>query len=59
LEFTVGGDDASAFFPIKVSFVGQGSLAGITAANVKRVDNEEEEVFSADAIVTTDSYVVV
>ena len=59
LEFTVGGDDASAFFPVKVSFVGQGSLAGITAADVRRVDNDEEEVFSTDAIVTTDSYVVV
>jgi hypothetical protein len=59
LEFTVGGDDAAAFFPVKISFVGQGSMAGITAANVTRVDNGEEAVFSADAVVTTDSYVVV
>jgi len=59
LEFTVGGDDAGAFFPVKVSFVGQGSMAGITAANVTRVDNGEEAVFSADSVVTTDSYVVV
>jgi len=59
LEFAVGGDDPGAFFPVKVSFVGQGSVAGITAANVTRVDNGEEAVFSADSIVTTDSYVVV
>jgi coatomer subunit delta len=59
LEFTVGGDDTSAFFPVKVSFVGQGSVAGITAANVTRMDNGEEAVFSADSIVTTDTYVVV
>src|ERR1700729_1652988 len=50
LEFTVGGDDAGAFFPVKVSFVGQGSMAGITAANVTRVDNGEEAVFSADSV---------
>jgi len=59
LEFTVGGDDTSAFFPVKVSFVGQGSIAGIAAANVTRVDDEEEVVFSVDSFVTTDTYVVV
>jgi len=58
LEFTVGGDDAGAFFPVKVSFVGQGSMAGITAAKVTRVDNGEEPVFSTDSVVTTDSYIV-
>jgi coatomer subunit delta len=42
-----------------VSFVGQGSIAGITVANVTRVDNGEEAVFSADSIATTDTYVVV
>lgn len=34
-------------------------MAGITAAIVTRVDNGEETVFSADSVVTTDSYVVV
>ena len=29
LEFSVGGDDASAFFPVKVNFTGLGSLIGI------------------------------
>jgi hypothetical protein len=58
LEFTVGGDDAGAFFPVKVSFVGQGSMAGVVAANVTRLDNGEEAVFSADSVVTTDSYLV-
>lgn len=29
LEFSVGGDDAAAFFPVKVNFTGLGSLIGI------------------------------
>lgn len=29
LEFSVGGDDAGAFFPVKVNFTGLGSLIGI------------------------------
>jgi len=59
LEFTVGGDDAGAFFPVKVAFIGQGSMAGVAAANVTRLDNGEEAVFSVDSVVTADSYVVV
>ncbi|KAI0082323.1 hypothetical protein K474DRAFT_1655706 [Panus rudis PR-1116 ss-1] len=59
LEFSVGGDDPGAFFPVKVSFVGQGSMAGVHIASVTRVDNGEEVVFSEDASVTVDSYSVV
>lgn len=59
LEFTVGGDDAGAFFPVKVAFVGQGSMAGVAAANITRIDNGEEATFSVDSIVTADSYLVV
>lgn len=59
LEFTVGGDDAGAFFPVKISFIGEGSVAGITPAAVSRVDDGEEANFSVDSIVNTDSYVVV
>jgi hypothetical protein len=29
MEFTVGGEDADAFFPVKISFVGLGSLLGL------------------------------
>lgn len=61
LEFTVGGVDAGAFFPVKVGFVGQGSVAGVKVARVCAVDEEGEgdEVFSVDELVTTDSYIVV
>ncbi|CAL1694674.1 unnamed protein product [Somion occarium] len=59
LEFSVGGDDPGAFFPVKVSFVGQGSMAGVRIASVTRVDNGEEVVFSEDASITVDSYSVV
>ncbi|KAI0931645.1 hypothetical protein AcW2_000489 [Taiwanofungus camphoratus] len=59
LEFAVGGDDPGAFFPVRVSFVGQGSVAGVHLAGVTRVDNGEEVVYSEDATVSVDSYSVV
>ena len=59
LEFSVGGDDAGAFFPVKVSFVGQGSVAGVRLASVTRLDNGEEVVYSEDASVVVDGYSVV
>jgi len=59
LEFTVGGDDASIFFPVRVSFVGRGSIAGIGVDAVSRVDGGEDPVFSVDAVVTTGDYLVV
>jgi hypothetical protein len=34
-------------------------MAGVAAANVTRLDNGEEAVFSVDSVVTADSYVVV
>lgn len=58
LEFSVGGDDVGAFFPVKVAFVAQGSLAGIELAKVTRVSGGEEVVFSSDAVVTTEEYVM-
>ncbi|KAH7923790.1 hypothetical protein BV22DRAFT_1196438 [Leucogyrophana mollusca] len=59
LEFTVGGDDVGTFFPVKVSFIGKGSLAGVSVASVSRLDNSEEVVFSSDSVVNTDEYFVV
>jgi hypothetical protein len=59
LEFTVGGDDVSAFFPIKVSFVGQSSLAGIKVASVAKVEGDGNVVFSTDSMLTVDDYHVV
>lgn len=59
MEFTVGGDDPGAFFPVKVSFIAQGSTAGVRLATVTRVDSEEEVVFSEDATVTIENYTVV
>jgi len=57
--FTVGGDDASTFFPVGVTFVGQGSLAGITVASVSKVNGGEDPAYSVDSIVSTDQYLVV
>ena len=57
LEFSVDGDDAGVFFPVKVDFVAQGSVAGIEVARVTRVSGEEV-MFSLDAMVSTEEYVV-
>ncbi|KAG5724396.1 Coatomer subunit delta [Termitomyces sp. T112] len=57
--FTVGGDDASAFFPVQVTFVGQGSLAGVVVASVSKVEGEDVPAFSVDAVVSTEEYLVV
>ena len=54
LEFSIGGDEASAFFPVKVTFVGEGSVAGVRLASVTRVDTGEDVVFSEDASVSID-----
>ncbi|KAG6813710.1 hypothetical protein H0H92_008118 [Tricholoma furcatifolium] len=59
LIFTVGGDDVNVFFPVQVSFVSQGSLAGIGVASVSRVDGGEAPPFSVDALAQTEEYLVV
>lgn len=57
--FTVGGDDSAAFFPVEVTFVGQGSLAGVGVASVNKTSDGEELVYSVDAMVVSDQYLVV
>jgi len=59
LIFNVGGVDVGAFFPVEVSFIGQGSLAGITVASVNKIDGSEVTEYSVDALVTSDEYLVV
>ncbi|KIK00251.1 hypothetical protein K443DRAFT_679341 [Laccaria amethystina LaAM-08-1] len=61
LMFTVGGDDVEAFFPVEVSFVGQGSLAGVGVGNVQKIGEGEggEVKWSVDKLVVADQYLVV
>ncbi|EIW64456.1 coatomer subunit delta [Trametes versicolor FP-101664 SS1] len=59
LEFSVGGDDPGVFFPVSVSFVGEGSVAGVHLASVARIDNGEDVTFSEDATVVVENYTVV
>lgn len=59
LIFTVGGDDPGAFFPVKVTFNGQGSLAGIDVASISKVGGGDNPAFSVDASVTAEEYLVV
>lgn len=59
LIFNVGGADVTAFFPVDVSFIGQGSLAGVEVASVSRIDGAPGPEYSVDALVTADEYLVV
>ncbi|CDO73414.1 hypothetical protein BN946_scf185013.g48 [Trametes cinnabarina] len=59
LEFSVGGDDTGVFFPVRVSFVGEGSIAGVHLASVTRVEGGDEVTFSEDATITVENYTVV
>lgn len=47
------------FFPVKVTFIGQGSLAGVTVVSATAVNGGENPEFSVDACVTTEDYQVV
>ena len=55
----MGGDDAGVFFPVRVSFVAQGSVAGVKVASVTRVEGGDQVVFSEDASVSVENYTVV
>lgn len=57
LEFSVSGDDAGVFFPVKVSFAAQGSLAGVSVASVDLVDGGPV-TFSREAVVSIENYVI-
>ncbi|KAF7293618.1 Copper P-type ATPase [Mycena indigotica] len=46
--FTVGGDDPETFFPVRVAFVGKGSLAGVGIAQTSLEDGADA-VFSVDS----------
>lgn len=59
LIFNVNGVDAGAFFPVEVSFVGQGSLAGVGVAEVAKTAGGAVEEWSLDAVVSADEYLVV
>lgn len=48
LEFNVGGDDPEAFFPVKATFVGSGSLAKIQVTSASQVANGSDVRFSQD-----------
>ncbi|KAF8890090.1 hypothetical protein BD779DRAFT_1518270 [Infundibulicybe gibba] len=59
LIFTVGGDDTGTFFPVVVTFVGQGSMAGVGVASVSKIAGGDDPSFSVDSFVTTEEYLVV
>jgi len=59
LIFNIGGVDVGAFFPVDISFIAQGSLAGVAVESVSRVDGAEAPEFSVDSLFTTDEFLVV
>jgi hypothetical protein len=59
LEFNIGGDDVGVFFPVKVQFVGQGSMAGLKVQGVQKVESGEDAVFSVDDFISTEEYSLV
>ena len=59
LEFTVGGDDAGTFFPVRVAFVAQGSLIGVGVDSATLAETGETVEFSQDALLTAKDYIVV
>lgn len=55
----MGGVDVGAFFPVEVSFIGQGSLAGVAVASIDKINGDEAPEYSVDAFITADEYLVV
>lgn len=47
------------FYPVKVTFVGQGSVAAVKIAAVTRVQGGDEVTFSEDSVLVVDGYTVV
>ncbi len=59
LEFSVGGDDADTFFPVKVNFIAQGSLIDMGVSSVVQASDGSDVEFSQDVTISADDYSVV
>ncbi|KAG8794266.1 hypothetical protein FRC12_025179 [Ceratobasidium sp. 428] len=59
LEFSVGGDDAEAFFPVKVDFMSEKSLIGVGVESVERVNEAGSVDFSKEMRVGVEQYLIV
>jgi len=59
LEFTVGGDDAGTFFPVKVAFVAEGSLVDMNVASIASAENGSDVTFSQDVSLSATDYSVI
>jgi hypothetical protein len=59
LMFSINGVDTGAFFPVEVTFVGKGSLAGVAVESISKLGEGETPAYSVDSLVTTDEYLVV
>lgn len=59
LEFQVGGDDAGAFFPVRIGFAAEGCVGGIEVEQVGLASESGKVDWSVDSIATSDEYLVV
>lgn len=59
LEFSIGGDDVSSFFPVNVAFIAQGSLVDISVSSVTRADSSDSVDFSQEVTLSANSYQIV
>lgn len=58
LEFTIGGRDPGAFFPITVSFASQSLFADLSVASVATIDTKAPIPYSLIKSLTPESYLI-
>ncbi|CUA78025.1 Coatomer subunit delta [Rhizoctonia solani] len=56
LEFSIGGHDTDAFFPVKVDFKSEKSLIGVEVLDVKWVGGEGSVTFSKEVRIGVEQY---
>ena len=58
LEFTTGGGDTDAFYPIAVEFSSDETLSGVRISSVTRLDDGSEIEFTADHKLEVEKYTI-
>lgn len=58
LECTLPGSDASGFFPVMASFVGEKLICGVDVLDVQNLELQAPSIFSKEVLLTSDEYTV-
>lgn len=59
LEFSVGGRNIDAFFPISVSFFSRSVYSDVQVETVEKIEDGASIVFGFEKLLSTDSYQIV